>query len=572
MKATEMRKSEEHSTCSPRLGTPRKGLLRPKCKKVDASRRVQWHEDMETQEAGSAVPADAMGGQCLDEIAAPRNELGGCGSREGALRQDFTSAVNGQGHGHESAAAGVGPMEMLPSQRGGGWEARPSQRDVLRRESWSGGGSLGGRGGDSMYTNVQWRGGGAALWKKNGQGHGLGAGGGGVKSGGWMLGGDQAGGLHYQARPAQFFGGPPPSSTLSGQQRVATGDDYDRSTQVEQGQQGQTDQWGGAVGRQQQQQQSMSISRSTGFQGLGNTPASYADSRGVLEHTDHQGEGWGNDDVATPEGNGGGGRGIGGIVVKGRTEEMVGFQHQQQTGMDGRCNSNGIHPGARRSVLGSMNKNNNAHHSLGVSAGESSNPMVHPPVRNEGFDLVRPVTSSQKMRGLSFASVSRGHVWKGQHHHSVMHPHRLGGQSLYGGAEAAAFKAGTLAAKGDNQNSSSSSSNNNNKNNHNNNNNNNNDGGSNMYSDKSNGGGENEVTQNIGSRVAMGRWGGYGGGSRPFTAQAESAARPWRGGSFVVGAFVGRNPSQNPSGSRVMRVPSHAGTGYSSNSAGRGIL
>ena len=59
-----------------RMGTPGKGLLRPKFKKADASRRVQWHEDLtEYPEkigrpltARSSASAGAREGQSMEQV------------------------------------------------------------------------------------------------------------------------------------------------------------------------------------------------------------------------------------------------------------------------------------------------------------------------------------------------------------------------------------------------------------------------------------------------------------------------------------------------------------------------
>lgn len=90
------------------------------------------------------------------------------GGSGGVLKQDNdpSAAVD---HGHAYAAGG-GPMDTLLSQRGGGG-GRAVQRDILRRESWSGGDTVGGRGGDSKYRNGL-KGGGAGLSMNDGQSHG----------------------------------------------------------------------------------------------------------------------------------------------------------------------------------------------------------------------------------------------------------------------------------------------------------------------------------------------------------------------------------------------------------------
>jgi hypothetical protein len=59
----------------------------------------------------------------------------------------------------------------------------------------------------------------------------------------------------------------------------------------------------------------------------------------------------------------------------------------------------------------------------------------------------------------------------------------------------------------------------------------------NYYNNKNemNNSGMSDTVLNSGLGSTRGVGGGYVGGGRPVTAQAESAAKPWRGGGFVVG-------------------------------------
>jgi len=157
-------------------------------------------------------------------------------------------------------------------------------------------------------------------------------------------------------------------------------------------------------------------------------------------------------------------------------------------------------------------------HSSGLGANQSSNNIKQAPARNSGFDQIRPVSSGMQTRRLSFSTVSRGDARGVQYQQQyATHLQRRGGQSLYGGAEAAAFK-------GPGNNSINNYYHNSNKKN-----------------DINNSGISDTMSNSVGGLRGLG--GVYGGGSRPVTAQAEPAAKPCHGGGFVVGLSNGGNPA-----------------------------
>ena len=403
---------------------------------------------------------------------------GGDGGQGGAPHQDPLQTLDADQaqHGHASAAASEGPMD-IPLGQGGGKGGRSLQRDVLRRGSWSRGDTVGGRGGDSIYTNVQWRGEGGGPWMNHVQEHGSVAGSS-VKSSGWIQGGEHGGAVHHGARFAPLLGRPPPSKNEKGQQRAYVVDD-DRDLKSD-WQQGQGNQGGALMGRMPQHQfQQQYLQKGAGVRG-GVDQRQLTGEDGSSKRHD--------EDLRT--------RG----AVSGR-----------RSGNDANADHNN-----------DTDDNNFVKmplpHSSGLGANQSSNNIKQAPARSSGFDQIRPVSSGMQTRRLSFSTVSRGDARGVQYQQQyATHLQRRGGQSLYGGAEAAAFK-------GPGNNSINNYYYNSNKKN-----------------GINNSGLSDTMPNSVGGSRGLGE--GYGGGSRPVTAQAEPAAKPCHGGGFVVGLSNGGIPA-----------------------------